>query len=367
MNFLKIIFRMAMVAFAAIAFTACQPDNGGGSTSGDDSKIKANPSWSVAYAGAGEVDGVSYKHTAAVISTDENTYTLIVVRADEFEASKLEALGAVLIQEMQDYLAYYNAMYGTEYVFGDLLDKGSAIFGLEDLLPGKYLALAFGITPEGELSGLYAASKPFEVEEEQPETLYSEWLGDWLYTGDNNKSNNVTISQKVANRELYMTGLMGLPFSIVGEYSTERNDIVFSAQIAAEEYDFGGGQVGEIHLIGVDRDGLFYGLNENGNYSIAIAGVIDGGYRAIVRYGVNTPGYPKFVAMMLAAYISGKYYTLKGDIPAFNGFAGLEPTSTAKSAAPMAFSHGKSLLPTAMPHLRLGNKIETADMAIIRK
>ena len=357
---MKNFFRMAMVAFAAIAVTACEPNNGNNPGEGDDSKIKVNPAWSVSYAGAAEVDGVSYKHTAAVISTDENTYTLVVVHAEEFQASKLEALGEVLIQDMQDYLAYYNAMYGTEYVFCDMLDKGSAIIGLEELFPGNYRAVAIGITPEGELSGLYAASNPFEVKEEQPSALYSEWLGEWVYTGDNNKSNNVTLSQKVANRELYMSGLMGLPFDIVGEYSSDRNDIIFSSQIAAEDYDFGGGKVGEIHLIGVDRDGKSYGLDENGSYGIAIAGVMDGGYRAIVRYGVNTPGYPKFVAMMFAAYIDGKYYSLKGDIPAFNGFAGLEPaTAKTKSAAPMNFSLGKSLLPTATPQLRIGKQIES--------
>ena len=357
MNFLKNIFRMAMVAFAAIAVTACSPDNG---SSDDDSKIKVNPSWSVAYAGASEIEGVSYKHTAAVISTDQNPYTVIVVRANEFNASKLEALGELLIRDMYAYLDNYNAMYGTEYVFGDMLDTGSTMVGLEDLFPDKYIIIALGITPEGELSGLYAASNPFEVKEEQPSALYSEWLGEWVYTGDNNVSNNVTLSQKIANREVYMTGLMGLPFSIVGEYSAERNDIIFWSQIVAEEYYFGEGKVGEIHLIGVDRDGVFYGLEENGSYGIAIAGVMDGGYRAIVRYGVNQPGYPKFVAMMFAAYIDGKYYSLKGDIPAFNGFAGFEPaTAKTKSAAPMNFSLGKSLLPTATPQLRIGKQIES--------
>lgn len=348
---------MAMVAFAAIAVTACSPDNG---SSDDDSKIKVNPSWSVAYAGASEIEGVSYKHTAAVISTDQNPYTVIVVRANEFNASKLEALGELLIRDMYAYLDNYNAMYGTEYVFGDMLDTGSTMVGLEDLFPDKYIIIALGITPEGELSGLYAASNPFEVKEEQPSALYSEWLGEWVYTGDNNVSNNVTLSQKIANREVYMTGLMGLPFSIVGEYSAERNDIIFWSQIVAEEYYFGEGKVGEIHLIGVDRDGVFYGLEENGSYGIAIAGVMDGGYRAIVRYGVNQPGYPKFVAMMFAAYIDGKYYSLKGDIPAFNGFAGFEPaTAKTKSAAPMNFSLGKSLLPTATPQLRIGKQIES--------
>ncbi len=354
MNFLKNIFRMAMVAVAAIALSACE---NGGTTGGDDSKMKANAAWSVSYAGPAEIDGVSYKHTAAVISSDENTYTVVVVRADEFQPSKLEALGEALIQDMHDYLAYYNAVNGTSLVFADLLDKGSKMIGLEELYPGNYMALAIGITPEEELSGLYAASKAFGVKEEQATALYSEWLGDWVFKGDNGTSNNVTISHKIANREIYMKGLMGLPFNIVGEYSTDRNDIIFSSQIVVEKYDFGSGKVGDIHLLGVDRDGNWYGLDKNGSYGIAIAGVIDF-TRGIVRYGVNQPGYPEFVAMIFTAYIDGKYYSLKGDIPAFNGFAELAPASSTASVAPMRCTFHKALGTT----LRLGERIESKSL-----
>ncbi len=349
---------MAMVAFAAIALSACEK-GGGNSGAGDDSKMKKNPAWSVSYAGPAEIGGVSYKHTATVISSDENTYTVVTVYADEFQASKLEALGEDLIKDMHEYLEYYNEVYGTEYQFADLLDKGSAMIGLADLLPDNYMVLAIGITPEGELSGLYATSKAFEVKEEQPSELYSEWLGNWIFKGDNGISNNVTISQKTANREIYLSGLMGLPFDIVGEYSAERNDIIFSAQVVAENYEFSGGQVGDVHLVGVDRDGKYYGL-DNGNYGIAIAGVTETGHREIVRYGVNQSGYPKFNAMFLTAYIGGTYYNLGENIPAFNGLAELAPASSTASAAPMRYSFSKGRLATKALHLTLGEKIESA-------
>ena len=120
--------------------------------------------------------------------------------------------------------------------------------------------------------------------------------------------------------------------------------------------------MGDIHLIGVDKDGKPYGLDKNDTYGIAIAGVIDGGYRAIVRYGVNTPGYPKFVAMMLAAYIDGGYCSLKGDIPAFNGFASLTTNSAqTTSVAPMRFSTGRNKIEGVKRHLSLGERIETAS------
>lgn len=359
MNFVKNILRMAMVAFAAIALSACEK-GGGNSGEGDDSKMKKNPAWNISYAGPSKIDGVSHKHTVAVISTDNNPYTVVTVYADEFQTSKLEEFGRLLIQDMLDYLKEFNAEYGTSYVLADLLDSGTTMVSLNNPYPGKYISIAIGITPEGELSGLYAASEPFVIEEEVPTADYTEWLGNWVFKGDNGKSNNVTISQKVANREVYLSGLMGLPFLIVGEYSVERNDIIFSAQVVAENYEFSSGQVGEVHLLGGDRDGKYYGLAENGNYDIAIAGVAETGHREIVRYGVNQPGYPKFNAMFLTAYIGGTYYNLGENIPAFNGLAELAPASSTASAAPMRFSFSKGRLATKALHLTLGEKIESA-------
>ncbi len=168
---------------------------------------------------------------------------------------------------------------------------------------------------------------------ETPTALYSEWLGSWVLVGDNNVSNSITIGSGVVNETVELSGLMRLPFSIEGEYSTERNDIIFYAQVVEEEYSFGGGQVGSIHLLGLDKEGRFYGL-ENGEYGIAIAGVLDGGERAMVRFGVNVPDYPKFAAMMLVAKIGDKYYDLDNaeegstNIPAFNIMAMINSTSS---------------------------------------
>jgi hypothetical protein len=168
---------------------------------------------------------------------------------------------------------------------------------------------------------------------ETPSALYSEWLGSWVLTGDNNVSNSIVISQNIIDKSINLTGLMNLPFAIEGEYSTERNDIIFYAQIVEKEYSFSGGQVGSIHLLGLDKNGEYYGL-ENGEYGIAIAGVLEDGARAIVRFGVKVPDYPKFAAMMLVAKIGDKYYDLDNaaegstNIPAFNIMAMIEPSSS---------------------------------------
>lgn len=183
--------------------------------------------------------------------------------------------------------------------------------------------------------------------DETPTALYSEWLGSWVLVGDNNVLNSITIGTGVVNETVELSGLMRLPFSIEGEYSTERNDIIFYAQVVEEEYSFSGGQVGSIHLLGLDKEGRFYGL-ENGEYGIAIAGVLDGGERAMVRFGVNVPDYPKFAAMMLVAKIGDKYYDLDNaeegstNIPAFNIMAMINSTSST-SALSVSRSEGEVL------------------------
>ena len=176
-----------------------------------------------------------------------------------------------------------------------------------------------------------------------PTALYSEWLGDWVLAGDNKVSNSIVISSGVVNETIELTGLMGLSFSIVGEYSAERNDIIFSAQVVEKEYVFSDDRVGEIHLLGTDRDGLFYGLN-NGNYEIAIAGILENGHRAISRYGVNLPGYPKFKDMFLVAFIDNEYYSLGENIPTFTGIAELAPAgASTSSVAPKQLSLGRKV------------------------
>ena len=119
-------------------------------------------------------------------------------------------------------------------------------------------------------------------------------------------------------------------------------------------YEFSDGTVADIVLLGSDKEGKVYGL-DNGNYGIAIAGVMEsqseGSQRAIVRYGVNDINYPKFSSMILLADIGGKLYTLGSaedmKIPSFNILAEIDaPEATRKSISPRRFALGYRNLPT---------------------
>ena len=341
------------------------PGGDGGNDSGEDevySGMNVNPSWSIAYTGAGAINGTDYNHTVSVVSTDNNPYTIVTVYASEYDASKLRDLGEWLIEDMNSYLDSYNSSYGTTYVLDDLLYRGSGMTAFDDLNPGYYVAVALGITSKGEVSGLYAVSKTFEIKEETPTSLYSAWLGDWVINGDNNVANDVVIARNVANKSINLIGLMGLPFYIAADYSTERNDIIFYAQMVEQGYQFSDGTVADILLVGLDKDGKFYTLG-NGSYDIAIAGVIEGGQRAIVRYGVNVADYPKFVAMMLIAQVGNSYYSLDTKegttIPAFNVMATIDvPTATATTLAVEGVAKNyRNGFKKLSPSLKLGKSI----------
>lgn len=344
---------------ASVEFTTLAGGGSGGENEEDEvyENMLPNPAWSIAYTGAKTIEDVEYKHTVTVNSTDNAPYTIAVVYASEYDASKLRDLGNALAGSMMEYLDAYNATYGTSYTLNDMLFRGNGVEVFDDLDPGYYIAIAMGITSKGEVSGLYAVSATFHIEEEAPTALYSSWLGDWTLIGDNGVSNDVVIGRNVANKSINMYGLQNLPFAVVGEYSVERNDIIFAAQVIEQGYEFGDGSVADIHLLGLDEDGKYYGL-DNGNYGIAIAGVLENNRRAIVRYGLNQPDYPKFVAMMVVAYMGGKYYSLGEDIAAFNGIAELAPASNAASVTPQRLHFSKGNLKPLNNTLCLGDMID---------
>lgn len=356
--------------YASLEFTTLAQGSGGGSGDGGEDEVYGtmivNPAWSIAFTGKGTIDGKSYNNTVTVTSTDNNPYTIAVVYASEYDVSLLPELGAYLIEDMYSYLDAVNSSYGTSYVFNDLLYRGNGMTAFDELNPGYYMAIALGITANGEISGLYAVSHAFEIEEETPTSIYNGWIGDWVINGDNHRSCEVVIGRKFANRSINLMGLMGLPFSIVGEYSADRNDIVFYAQIVEPNYTFDDGTVANICLVGVDQDGKTYGLAENGEYGIAIAGVLEGGQRAIVRYGVNQPDYPKFNAMMLVADVNGKYYSVGNleKLPAFNVMATIDvpgTTEDAQAVAPMKYVGRMKTLSTPSARLHLGEEIEVVN------
>lgn len=292
--------------------------------------MKVNPAWTVNYVGEGVVNGEDYDHVVTVNSTDRNTYAITIVYASLWNLDDLYDMAVLFAEDLVAYVDEYNDYYGTSYTVGDALYSGTASDAF-DLYPGYYIAVALGITPEGKVSGLYAISDVFEVKEAIPTEQYKSWLGDWTIVGENDVEFTVTLSRHVANRSFWMYGWEGfedIPVDV--EYSEERNDLTFYAQLVQENYYLEEYDVtANMYFLGGDVDDNFYTVID-GNYGIAIAGVLEDGQRALVRYGVNQPGYPKFMSMFYAAEVDGQYmcFTETENLPTFRGIAEMNPVET---------------------------------------
>ena len=292
--------------------------------------MKVNKAWTVNYVGEGVVNGEDYDHVVTVNSTDRNTYAITIVYASLWNLDDLYDMAVLFAEDLVAYVDEYNDYYGTSFTVGDALYSGTASDAF-DLYPGYYIAVALGITPEGKVSGLYATSEVFEVKEAIPTEQYKSWLGDWTIVGENDVEFTVTLSRHVANRSFWMYGWEGfedIPVDV--EYSEERNDLTFYAQLVQENYYLEEYDVtANMYFLGGDVDDNFYTVTD-GNYGIAIAGVLEDRQRALVRYGVNQPGYPKFMSMFYAAEVDGQYmcFTETENLPTFRGIAEMNPVET---------------------------------------
>lgn len=332
--------------------TIATPGEGGGGTGGGDTGgevvngMKINKAWTVNYVGEGVLYGEQYDNVVTVNSTDRNTYAITVVYASLWDVNDLYEMAVLFAEDMMAYVDEYNDYYGTSYTVADLLYSGTASDAF-DLDPGYYMAVALGITPEGKVSGLYNVSEVFEVKEQIPTEEYKAWIGDWTIAGENCVNMNVTLSRHVTNKSFWMFGYEGfedIPVDV--EYSKERNDLTFYAQLVQEncyleEYD----ATVNMYFLGGDVDDNFYTVTD-GNYGIAIAGVLDDGQRALVRYGVNTPNYPKFVSMFYAAEVDGQYmfFTETSALPTFRGIAAINPAASTMALAKRKASFRKGMI-----------------------
>ncbi len=281
--------------------------------------MRRNDAWTVMYVGKDRLNDVEYDHVVRVISTDNNPYAITLVYADAYDPYQLKDLADAMLVDLKNYLVEYNEQNATSFTFADMLYTGNGADPF-DLDPGVYRALAVGFTSEGEVSGLFSVSDEFEVEEQLPTPNYLAWLGNWTIEGQNGAVSTVNIAKKHANRSFVMTGWEGFnDLEVEVEYNAELDAMFFYSQLVAEDYDLGEeyGKV-DIYLFAGDEDGYYYD-NKDGDYYIAIAGILDGGQRAIVRYGVNVPGYPKFTQMFFMTDIDGKFYTFtkEEDLPSF--------------------------------------------------
>ena len=285
-------------------------NNGGGSNEEVVNGMKVNKAWSVEYVGAGTLYEQHFDNIVKVTSTDNNPYIMSVVYADEWDVNQLRTLADYLVGDLKAYIEEYNYYYGTSYTIADWLFVGNG-YDAFNLTPGSYKALAIGVDEKGSITGLYAISETFVVEEQVATAAFRAWLGNWDVVGNNDVTYTINLSNGLANKYYYMSYWEGdMDFVVRVDYNADLDALFFYSQTIMEEVDYGSYGYGSLSFYGIDREGNLY-TNEGGDYGIAIAGILDGGQRAIVRYDDDSiQGYPFFDYMQFVAEVGGKLYRL---------------------------------------------------------
>ena len=149
-----------------------------------------NPEWTVSYVGrASGEDGV-YDVTSVVSTSTERFFTA-VYDVDVYNSYGIEAIAETEVLTMEysygaDWIQYYSYTSSTE-------ERWNAFD------PGTYYVIAIGIDDEGNLTGLYQISEPFEPEQLEASEEYNKWLGRWTVTGSDGVENVLEISTRSAD------------------------------------------------------------------------------------------------------------------------------------------------------------------------
>ena len=193
---------------------------------------RPNPAWSVEYTGRQFIGNEEYEHTVTVTSSDNNPYFMTIVTKERFESTETVTLLNEELDSFVEFIDSYNNYYGIDSTIEDWIYTGSAIdaFGIE--LGYTYVAMAIGVTGKGELTGHYAVSEEFEPYEEEMTPEYASWIGNWILTGANGVSFDVSMTKDKSNMTYAMTGWETPDFEVIVDwYPTENTWILWSQYI----------------------------------------------------------------------------------------------------------------------------------------
>lgn len=271
-------------------------------------QFKENPAWSVAYTGPGEINGTNYEHTVTVTSNDNNPYFITAVTAEELDEYGVKAIAEDNLDYYKSYLAEFNKDNGTNLTINDVLFQGNGMDAFMLEAGYNWVALAIGVGTDGEISGLYATSEVFTIEEEEASEAYASWIGDWTWTGSNGVSWDITFNKGVSNSSYYLIGWEGLELPIAVDWYEEYGMWQINAQDLGEA-SFGSAGNGTIYLVG--NDGKYFYTIDEGIYPVCMGGDVEGG-RICIGYSEEDEETGEVVFaldhMHYIADIAGQYY-----------------------------------------------------------
>ena len=238
-----------------------QPSIDDGGDTPDTPSMEVNPNWSAYYMPDFVAeDGTPYDNICCIEANDEQSFFLEFFTLDTWNDNVLPDMRGYVearADYLVEYIANYNATNGTDYTLANLrayyTGPGRVYYIME---PGTWVAAMWGMTTEGEVTGLYAASEPFVITD--PYAAYNAWLGNWSLSDGENES-IITLSADVVGESYNMEGwnhIGGIPTKV--RYNADRDTLVFYGQVIGENVDVGEGTLATIYFAGIGTDNTLY-------------------------------------------------------------------------------------------------------------
>lgn len=168
----------------------------------DPSVFEFNENWSVE---RGErvinPDDLMEYDTFNCTSTDDETYVVLPIKAEDFKAYYNNDIRALF----EDYHSSYNIPEGDNQ-WKSIVLEGDQEWQEQRLRHGDWCVFMLGIDDDGEISGLYYRLD-LTIEEETASPEYLKWVGTWeIFNKDNQKLFDIVIIPSENNMWYYMGG-----------------------------------------------------------------------------------------------------------------------------------------------------------------
>ncbi len=227
---MKNIMKSALyVAAAALTFllAGCSGDSGYRRPDNNPDKpddtfsFQVNPDWTISHSQTVVTDDYGFQADIDIIhvaSLDQEYYWLDVITESNLE----EWYSGNIIEYIKDEPNYYSS---DSY-------RGSTNIEFDRMRSGKWVAVAIGVTANGDLTGDYAYLK-FTITEDEAEPDFTKWLGDWTITGASSKEAGKDISYNLhitSSDNNYLVNVSGWEAGKSDPDDTDMSDYILEVQ-----------------------------------------------------------------------------------------------------------------------------------------
>ncbi|MCM1502268.1 MAG: hypothetical protein NC115_06330 [Bacteroidales bacterium] len=228
---------------------------------------RVNEAWTVTYAGRADYEGELSDFISVTSTSSADRYVIGVYSAETVSKFGIEAVcedvAAGIVELVEQFVGQGLPRDLVMSVFTHT-ESADEPYNLFD--PGEYIAVAAGIDDDLNVTGLYALSDAFVIEEAEEEDAtegYKAWLGTWNITDAKDSQNNhsVTIAADEVNKSYVVTDFISEKCTYKAEFDASTNELVFKTYDEPHRWNFTDfyGNIKYLGLIQVGADSQFVG------------------------------------------------------------------------------------------------------------